>query len=82
MHMVLNRLIPQDESHSTIAEHKPQTIFVIPGNMTTYRIPIRKMPAPARITISYLDGRIRGITPDLKVWVSLSEPIPQDQKCD
>ena len=82
MNMVLNRLIPENDAHSTIRENYPQTIYVIPNNMMTYKIPCRHMPSPARITIKYLDKRIKGITPDLKVWVSLTETVPQDQKCD
>lgn len=82
MHMVLNRLIPENDFHSTIKQNKPMQIYVIPDNLMTYKIPCRREPSPAKITIRYLEKRIKGITPDLKVWVSLTEPTPQDQKCD
>ena len=44
----------------------------------TYKIPCRHMPSPARISIKYLEKRIQGIIPDLKIWVSLTEMTPQD----
>lgn len=82
MHMILKRLIPENDLHSKITRHKPVQIFVIPDNLMTYKIPCRKEPSPCKITIKYLDKKIEGIDFDLKVWVSLTETNPHDQKCD
>jgi hypothetical protein len=82
MHMILNRLIPENDLHCTITETAPIKIFVIPDDLTVYKIPCRSKPSPCKINIKYLEKKVAGITPDLKVWISTTETTPFDQKCD
>lgn len=78
MHMILNRLIPENDLHCTITETAPIKIFVIPDDLTVYKIPCRSKPSPCKINIKYLEKKVAGITPDLKVWISTTETTPFD----
>lgn len=53
--MILKRLIPENDSHSVIMDSIPMKIYMIPDNLTTFKIPCRKMPSPCKITIKYFE---------------------------
>jgi hypothetical protein len=74
--------MPLDDRHSTIYYHTPVKIFVIPNNVVVYKIPCRAEPSPCKIKFKYLDPKVKGLAPDVTVWVSLTEPSPADNKCD
>ena len=82
MSMILNRLMPVDDRHSTIYYHTPANIFAIPNNIVSYKIPCRNEYAPCKIKFRYLDPKVKGLAPDVTVWVSLKEPNPDDSKHD
>ena len=78
MNMILNRLMPTDDRHSTIYYHTPVKFFVIPNNVIAYKIPCHNEYSPCKIKFKYLDPKVKGLAPDVTVWVSLTEPSPDD----
>ena len=76
--MILQRMIPENDLHSKLFVNKPIKIYVIPDNLMTFKVPCRKQPSPCKINLKYLDRKVKGIAPDLKCWVSLTETNPFD----
>ena len=55
MNQLLDRLIPSDDSHTVIVENKAYGIEVIPGNLMTFRVPVKNACPPMRFNITYND---------------------------
>ena len=55
MTQLLDRLIPSDDSHTVIGENKAYGIEVIPGNLMTFRVPVKNAYPPMRFNITYND---------------------------
>ena len=91
MNQLLDRLIPSDDSHTVIVENKTYSIEVIPGNLMTYRVPVKNIHPPMRVNITYNDmseGSPRARSPqkriinkDLKVFVDQEEKEPKEGRC-
>lgn len=56
MNQLLDRLIPSDDSHTVITENKTYGIEVIPGNLMTFRVPVKNAYPPMRFNITYNDS--------------------------
>ena len=82
LNMILGRLIPENDLHTRITHTDPRSIYVIPDNLMTFKIPCFQYPSPCRINVKYLDMQIKGVENDLKVWVSKTDITPKDQKCE
>ena len=61
MNQLLDRLIPSDDSHTVIVENKTYGIEVIPGNLMTFRVPVKNAYPPMRFTITYNDSDKNGV---------------------
>jgi len=88
---LLDRLIPEDDSHTVIHEKKPNEVEAIPGNMMTYKVPVKGCISPAKFYFSYGNQlpEKKGVKPatrlqvhqDLQVFVSLEEKEPNVHNC-
>ena len=87
MNQLLDRLIPADDSHTVIVENKNYNIEVIPGNLMTFRIPVKNAFPPMRFIITYNDSdkntKSKGGRPNknLKVFVDQEEKEPKEGRC-
>ena len=93
MNQLLDRLIPSDDSHTVIVENKTYSIEVIPGNLMTFRVPVKNACPPMRFNISYNDSeskregakssarRTGPVNKVLKVFVDQEEKEPKENRC-
>ena len=70
-----------------IVENKTYSIEVIPGNLMTFRVPVKNAYPPMRFTITYNDSDKNGVKTkgrtnrSLKVFVDQEEKEPKDGRC-
>ena len=87
MNQLLDRLIPSDDSHTVITENKTYGIEVIPGNLMTFRVPVKNAYPPMRFNITYNDSeknaKAKGgrQNKSLKVFVDQEEKEPKEGRC-
>ena len=86
MNQLLDRLIPADDSHTVIVENKNYNIEVIPGNLMTFRVPVKNAFPPMRFNITYNDfknSKSKGnrSNKSLKVFVDQEEKEPKEGRC-
>ena len=87
MNQLLDRLIPSDDSHTVIVENKTYGIEVIPGNLMTFRVPVKNAFPPMRFYITYNDSdknlKAKGgrSNKNLKVFVDQEEKEPKEGRC-
>ena len=87
MNQLLDRLIPADDSHTVIVENKNYNIEVIPGNLMTFRVPVKNAYPPMRFNITYNDSdkntKSKGSRSikSLKVFVDQEEKEPKEGRC-
>ena len=93
MNQLLDRLIPSDDSHTVIVENKTYSIEVIPGNLMTFRVPVKNAHPPMRFFITYNNNLSksaregsqqasrRPLNQQLKVYVDLEEKEPRENRC-
>jgi len=74
-------LIPENDNHTILKENTPAQLQLIANNKMTYRISCKGKPSPCKISIRYLH-LAKGVTPDLQVFVSMTEISPSAVKCD
>ena len=53
LNQILDRLVPFDDSHTVITEGRKLDIEVIPGNLLTYKVPVKGPVSPIKFIITY-----------------------------
>lgn len=74
-------MIPDNDNHSILKENTPVSLQLIANNKVTYRIPCKGKPSPCKVIIKYFN-LAQNATPDLQVFVSMTEISPSALKCD
>ena len=82
----LERIIPDNERQSVLVENKTYNIEVLEEELRTFRIPVKDMLSPAKITFSYERFKTQNPlvkpTSPLHVFLSLTNKEPRRNQCD